>query len=146
MKAFAVRLRVVSRDDRGVGLIEIVISLFLLALLAMSFFPVLVNGMKTSGLNARVATASQFVGQQIDIVRTLSNNCAAVAAFDDTAVAPVADSRGNNFQPYRLVGVCPSSYPGVVKVSAWVTEVGQTHHLADATTLVYLASAAAPTP
>ena len=137
-----------SSADResGVGLIEIVISLFLLALLAMAFFPVLVQGMKTSVLNAKIATASQFVGQQLDIVRTLPDNCAAIAAFDDTAVATVADSRGNNFQPYRLVGACPGSYPGVVKVTACVTEVGQSHHLADATTLVYVSSATAPTP
>ena len=146
MNALVGRLRAVVNDTRGVGLIEIVISLFLLALLAISFFPVLAQGMRTSVLNAKVATASQFVSQQLDIVRTLPDNCAAITAFDDTAVAAVADSRGNKFQPYRLVGACPGSYPGVVKVSAWVTEVGQSHHLADATTLVYVSSATAPTP
>jgi type II secretory pathway pseudopilin PulG len=130
-------------SERGVGLIEIVISMFLLALLAMSFFPVLVNGMKTSVLNAKVATASQIVGQQLDLVRAVTNNCASVSAFDDVALAEIPDARGNHFQPNRQVGVCPATYPGVVKVTAWVTEVGQTHRLAEAATLVYLTTAVA---
>lgn len=143
MKAQQTDAIVEDTSEWGIGLIEIVISMFLLALLAMSFFPVLVNGMKTSILNAKVATASQIVSQQLDLVRTLPNTCVSVSAFDDAALAEVVDARGNHFQPNRQVDACPATYPGVVKVTAWVTEVGQTHRLAGAVTFVYLTAAAA---
>ena len=146
MKAIAARVRNASDDETGLGLIEIVISLFLLALLAVSFFPILAQGMKTSVLNANIATAGQLVSQQLDIVRTMADDCSTVRTFDDVTVAQVADSRGNQFQPHREVGDCPAAYPGVVRVSAWVTKVGETHRLAQAVTLVYVTSAAAPTP
>jgi type II secretory pathway pseudopilin PulG len=146
MKAIGARVRNASGDEIGLGLIEIVVSLFLLALLAVSFFPILAQGMKTSVLNANIATAGQLVSQQLDIVRTMAGDCNTVRAFDDVTVAEVADSRGNHFQPYRQVGDCPAAYPGVVRVSAWVTKVGETHRLAQAVTLVYVTSASAPTP
>ena len=143
MNAQHTYLSATRTSERGVGLIEIVISMFLLALLAMSFFPVLVNGMKTSILNAKVATASQIVSQQLDLVRTVANNCVSVSAYDDVALAEIVDARDNHFQPNRQVGACPATYPGVVKVTAWVTEVGQTHRLAEAVTFLYLTAAAA---
>lgn len=143
------RSHLASDEESGFTIIEIVVSMFLLALLAMFFLPLLVQGMKTSVQNANLATASQLVSQQLDIARALPDNCDAVSSFDDAPVAVVSDSRGNYFQPYRQVGACPvppAHYPAVVKVTAWVTEVGDTRHLAEAVTLVYLSSESAPTP
>ena len=144
------RSHLASDEESGFTIIEIVISMFLLALLAMFFLPLLVQGMKISVQNANLATASQLVSQQLDLVRTIPDNCDAVGSFDDAPVAVVTDSRGNYFQPYRQVADCsaiPSTdYPAVVKVTAWVTEVGDTRHLAEAVTLVYLSSESAPTP
>jgi prepilin-type N-terminal cleavage/methylation domain-containing protein len=128
--------------DSGFGLIEIIVSMFLLALLAAAFLPVLMTALTTSVRNSTIATANQLVGQQLDELRLLASNCVDVSAFDDAVIASTTDERGTVYQPFREVAACPAVYPGTVEVRAWVTENGATDALTDATTLVYLESAA----
>jgi Tfp pilus assembly protein PilV len=133
-------------NDEGIGLIEIVVSMFLLALIAITFLPILIQGMQTSVLNAGTATAGQLVSQQLDEVRSIPSDCAAVSAFDDVAAPTATDARGTVFHPHREVGTCPSTYPGLVAVRVWVTKGSATVAVSEAKTLVYLSSATAPTP
>jgi type II secretory pathway pseudopilin PulG len=133
-----------AADESGLGLIEIVVSMFLLALLAVAFLPLLIQGMKTSVRNSTVATASQLLDQQIGAVRALPPTCDDVQTFDDTVPLPTTDARGTDFQPVRKVFDCPTAYPGVVRVEVKVTEAGSA--LAEAVTLVYVESESAPTP
>lgn len=133
-------------DDAGFGLIEIIVSMFLLALVAMTFLPVLIQGMKSSVANATLATAGQLVSQQMDQARALPSTCEALSAFDDVAVATATDARGTVFLPHRQVGACPAVYPGLVAVRVWVTKDGATDSISEADTLVYVSSDVAPTP
>ncbi|SFN93026.1 hypothetical protein [Mycetocola miduiensis] len=133
-----------AADDSGLGIVEIVVSMFLLALLAMAFLPLLIQGMTASVKSATVATASQLLNQQLDLVRAVPPNCAAVQAFDDAVVPSTTDARGTAFQPVREVLACPASYPGVVNVKVMVKEGADV--LAEAVTLVYVESATAPAP
>jgi prepilin-type N-terminal cleavage/methylation domain-containing protein len=135
------RSRAEIADDRGFGLIEIVISMFLLALLAIAFLPLLITSMNVAVTNSTTATASQLVSQQLDQVRGLEPTCAAVSAFDNAPVATTTDSRGTEYRPHRVVDPCPGTYPGVIKVESWVTEEGKPEKLARAVTLVYLRTA-----
>ncbi|WP_150307836.1 type IV pilus modification PilV family protein [Planctomonas psychrotolerans] len=128
--------------DAGFGMIEIVVSMFLLGILAIAFLPLLVTSMTTTATNTSFASASQLVGQQLDAARALGPTCAAVQAFDDTLPAPTTDPRGVEYQPRRAVSPCPSSFPGTVPVRVWVTEVGDTRSLSEAVTLVFVESAA----
>lgn len=131
--------------DAGLGIIEIMISMMLLAILAVAVLPVLVQGLRTSSSNATLATASQFAGQELDSVRTLSADCATVSSFDDGPSRVTADARGIPLEIRRSVGACPAAvdYPGVVSVSIEVTRVGApTSVLARGTTLVLLTKAA----
>ena len=135
------------RADResGIGLLEIMISMMLLALLSIAILPVLVQGIRNSSSNARVATASQFAGQEFESVRALSPDCATVSTFDDGPPRVTADASGVQLSIRRLVGACPAAadYPGVVSVSVDVTRVGApTPVLARATTLVLVKRAA----
>ena len=127
--------------ERGFGLIEIVISMFLLALLAVAFLPLLITAMKTTVQTSSVATSSQLLSRQLDAVRTLEPNCSAISGFDDIVVATTISSRGTVFQPHRQVLTCPTTYPGVVNVRVWVTEAGKVKVLSEATTLVYVKAA-----
>ena len=127
--------------DSGFGLIEIIVSMFLLALLAAAFLPVLVTALTTSVRNSTIATANQLVGQQLDELRLIASNCTDVSAFDDVAIASTTDERGTVYQPFREVAACPAAYPGTVEVRAWVTENGAADALSEAITLVYLEAA-----
>lgn len=123
----------------GFGLIEIVISMFLLGLLAIAFLPLLVTSMKTTVVNSSVATASQLVNQQMDQARAAGSTCALITAFGGMVLsAGPPDARGMTYQPARAVGPCPTSYPGTVKVTVTVSVLGATFAPVTATTLVFL--------
>ena len=145
MKTSRYRLTSSGNRELGLGIVEIMVSMMLIALLAIAILPVLVQGMRNSSSNATLATASQFAGQEINSVRALSADCATVSSFDDGPVMVKADARGVQLQIRRLVGACPAAadYPGVVSVSVEVTRVGvPTPALARATTLVLVKRAA----
>ena len=129
-------------DESGMSLVEIVVSMFILALLAMSFLPILIQGMRSSVSNAIQATAGQLVSQQMDHARALPAICEGIVAFGAAVIEPTTDARGTVFQPHREVGACPASYPGVVSVRVWITEGSDTTALAEAKTLIYVSSAA----
>jgi len=129
------------RSADGIGLVEIVISIFLLGLLAVSVLPLMVNAMTTSRIYAEVATAGQLVGQEIERVRALPApmSCAAIEALEGPG-AEVTDTRGARYQPELVVGECPAAYPGVVSVTSEVTDAVSGDSLASAVTSVYVAS------
>ena len=145
MKTIRKRLALPESRDGGIGLVEIMISMMLLALLSIAILPVLVQGIRNSSSNARLATATQFAGQELESVRALSPDCATVSTFDDGPPRVTADASGVQLSIRRLVGACPAAadYPGVVSVSVDVTRVGApTPVLARATTLVLVKRAA----
>ena len=131
----------IDPDESGVGLVEIIISMFLLALLATAFLPILIQGMNTSVRTTTVATASQLAGQQLDRLREFGTTCSEVSVFDDVVQTATTDERGTVYQPNRQVSACPLLYPGVVSVRVWVTRNGVVQPLADATTLFYVKTA-----
>lgn len=135
-----------TTDEAGFGLIEIMVSMFLLALLAVFFLPTLIESMRITVTNSTTVTASQLVSAQLDVLRTLNPDCDSVSAFDDMAFPASTDARGTVFQPHALVGSCPVAYPGVVEVTVWVTEQGDSTRIADAITKVMLTSQTAVGP
>ena len=133
--------------EQGFGMIEIVVSFFLLSVLSLSFIPVLINSWKTSGTNTTMATATQIVNQQLEGARAVrsaavtSPSCLDITKFLQVTLAPVIDPRGVSLQPKWDATSCPSSYPGVVRVGVSVTRLGNTIPVASATTFVYVNSA-----
>ena len=145
------RLRGVKREvlhsEKGFGMIEIVVSLFLLTLLTMSFIPLIITTQKSAGANTTIATATQIVNQQLEGARSVrspganSPSCQDVTRFLQTTQSPVTDPRGVTLQPQWDPTACPTVYPGVIKVGVSVARTGSSASLASAVTLVYVASA-----
>jgi len=134
--------RASASDENGFGLIEIVISMFLLAVLAIALLPVLVQAAQIASVNAVRASATQIVVQQLEQVGATGSSCSAVKAFASTAPQPVADARGA-LQPHLLLtvppgDVCTEPFLRVVPLRIWVTPVGSTAELASANTLILL--------
>lgn len=108
--------------DSGFGLVEIVISMFLLALLAVAFLPLLIDALRVSVRNATIATATQLVSEQLDAVTVVPRTCAGVEAFANASLADISDERGTVYTPHRAVSPCPATgYPMTVDVRVWVT-------------------------
>jgi type II secretory pathway pseudopilin PulG len=147
-------------DEAGFGLVEIVVSMFLLALLAISFLPLLITSLKVTVSNATLATATQLVNQDLEVARSIAAtnpNCSSMKTFATaTPIAAVSDPRGVVLQPHRSLVTgsgtdasgCPvaqssparAAYPGTVSLRSWVTVGGKT--IAEATTLIYVERAA----
>lgn len=135
-----------ASSESGFGLIEIVISMFLIGLVAVAFLPLIIQSMKTSVRTSSIATASQLVDQQLSAVRGLPPDCDGLQAYEAQALPEITDSRGTAFQPIREVAECPSTYPGVVRVRVSVKDAGGGDILAKAVTLVYVESKSPQTP
>ena len=138
--------REIRRDESGFGLIEVVVSMFLLGMMSVSFVPLLLNSWKDSGANTTIATATQIVNQQIEgarAVRSASSttpSCQDVLAYLQVTLPPVIDPRGVTLQPKWNTPTCPSTYPGVVRANVSVTRLGNSVPVASAVTLIYVAS------
>lgn len=131
----------------GFGVIEVVVSLFLLSILSVSFIPLLVNSIKSTGTNTTIATATQIVNQQIEGARAVRSptstmpSCVDVTNYLNVTLASVTDPRGVTLLPKWDATLCPSSYPGVVRARISVKRSDSSITLAQATTLIFVASA-----
>lgn len=134
--------RSVQAVDKGFGLVEILISMFLLALLAVAFLPLLIDALRVSITNAKVATANQILSEQLDAIALLPRTCAAYNAFESATLPAVADERGTTYQASRdVVGCTPAAYPAAVTITLTVTVVGEPEIRARAVTRAVVESA-----
>jgi type II secretory pathway pseudopilin PulG len=123
-------------------MIEIVVAMFLLAVLAMALLPLLVSSAQLSSKNVTLATATQLVNEQMDIARKLGKNCSVISTHAYETVGLLdTDPRGTVLVMTRLVGACPSAFPGTIDYTAQVSVQGSSEVLAKATTKIYVTSA-----
>jgi type II secretory pathway pseudopilin PulG len=141
-------LRRIHHQETGIGLIEVVVAMFLLALLALSFVPVLIQGMRTTASNAVMATATQLVSSTIGDARASGPLCSGVAAFandPNAASATTSAGHGVTLETSRSSVTCPtgaSDYPTTVSFSVTVTSTADPSIiLAKATTLIFVKAA-----
>lgn len=84
-----------SGRDGGFGLVEIIVSMMLLALLLVSLAPLLVQGLRASARAATIAFATQAVNERLHEARAASQDCTTFQEFIDTDVPPTLfDARG----------------------------------------------------
>lgn len=127
------RLRALA--DEGFGLIEIVVSMFMLALLAIAFAPLLIQSLQVSAENSTVATATQLVNDRMRIAQANGPTCSAVASLVGTT--SVTDSRNVTITVTTTVGACPTG-AGTVRVSAVAVRTDTDATVAQAATLVFV--------
>jgi type II secretory pathway pseudopilin PulG len=132
--------------ELGFGVIEIVVSMFLLALLAVAMLPLLIQSMRVASTNATIAVATQVVAQQLEQLTASGSSCSAVKTFVAATPAAVAGPSGS-LQPHlEFIGlpagdVCQAPYLRTVSVHIWVTAAGATVSLSEAGKLVLLDTA-----
>jgi len=129
-----------SSDEGGFGIVEIVVSMFLIAILAIAFLPLLIQSLRISAVNATMATATQLVDRELEQFRNVAPTCAALTALVNTPVDSVDEPRGE-LQPGRSMGTCPTTFPGTVTVTTWVTRSGETDRVSEAATRILVISA-----
>ena len=126
--------------ENGFGVIEIVISMFLLALLAAAFLPLLIQGLKQSAANATFVTATQLANDQIELVRS-ATKCSELGLPTTTTTTTVVDPRNVTLSVVRTVGsLCApiAENPVNVPVDVTVKRTDTGVVLATAHTLVFI--------
>jgi type II secretory pathway pseudopilin PulG len=122
---------------------EVVISMFMLALLALALLPLLISSAQLSSKNVTLTTATQLVNEQMDIVRGLAPTCSTITRFaGETVGLLTTDPRGTVLSVDRTLDGCPSSYPGLIAFTAQVRADGKAQVLAQASTRIFVSSAA----
>ena len=104
-----------TRGDEGFGLIEIVISMMLLAILATALIPVLVQGLQQAVSNATLASATQLANEKIEQARSWKT-CTDVAASNTS----VTEAHGVVLTIDTTVGSCAPSAENPVSVPVTV--------------------------
>lgn len=120
-------------DDGGFGLIEVVISMLLLAVLAVAFLPVLVSGIKQSAANATIATATQLVNEKLQAAQAVGTVCANVSGLAGSE--QLTDEYGVQIGVTTVVGACPAG-SGTVSVAVTAVRTDNSAVLVEASTLV----------
>jgi type II secretory pathway pseudopilin PulG len=107
-----------GRDEAGVSLVEIVIAMFILALMSVSVLPLLIGGVQTSVVNSGGVAAnglaeSQLVSLQTEFPNSADSSCSQVALKAAKGIADPSSGATADIE----VGACPTTYPGVVSVT-----------------------------
>ncbi|MDH6179893.1 Tfp pilus assembly protein PilV [Microbacteriaceae bacterium SG_E_30_P1] len=131
-------------DESGLGLIEIVVSMFLIALIAIAFLPFLINSYGTTRTNTTLATATQLLDQQFDQLRQLSTrNCAGLTTFKnraDTTLDRVVDTERNVTLTVSRTFACPSNaaQTGSEKMTISILDSTSGRVVTSASTIVFV--------
>ena len=135
----ALDLREDARNAAGFGLVEIVVSMFLIGIIAVAFLPLLIQSVLISADNITVATATQMVNSELEVARSQASTCTALANFTAETPVTMTDSRGVELHPYRALGSCPSELPGTISFTSTVERPDGTV-VATATTLIFVSA------
>lgn len=111
--------------------------MLILGLLAISFLPLLIQGMRVTAQNRVLATATQIVNEELEIARS-HGTCDELTDFS-TNGHPNSDydvTRTVQHPDDPLADPCSISYPGVLRVTIEVDDANTDARLVEATTLV----------
>jgi len=131
-------------DDSGFGMVEIVVAMLMFALLAVSFLPLLIQGLQMSATNATRATATQVLHDRIEYAQSQTLSCTALKSLLQGTSSPVVeDPRGISFDVVTDVATCPTNtalYPTTVVVDVKVLrhDALSDGPLSEAKTLIYV--------
>lgn len=108
--------------ESGLGLVEILVAMLLLAVLSVSFLPVLISGLQLAVRTSQNNTANQVVNEQLDVLAATESTCVALTTYASGAVPSVTDERGVQYLIDRIAPSCASvTFPAVVVVQMRVT-------------------------
>jgi len=125
--------RELRTSEQGIGLIEIIISMLLLAILATALVPVLLSGLKQASSSATLASATQLANDELERARSWSN-CDDL----DPRNISITDARSVVLTMSTTVGSCSPSPENPVSVPVQVTVTRQDTNVVVTSTKTYL--------
>ena len=123
----------VRPQEAGFSVIEILIAMFLLAIVAVALLPALWQGIQHSAAQSAVATATQELNALVEEARD-TPTCAALSAVAGSR--SVTDGAGRTITTSGSVGTCPTVSKTVKLALTAVDASGTT--LATTTAVIYV--------
>lgn len=137
---------VARRGENGFTMVEIVVSMFLIGIIAVSVLPVLMQALKATAVNITIATATQMLNEQLDTARGSVRNCSQLHDFLAATPPSVTDSQKVVLQAKRTgAEECSDTKLGAALVTITVTR-GDTHAIVSEATTMLAVLAATPAP
>ncbi|MBD7958089.1 type II secretion system protein [Microbacterium sp. Sa4CUA7] len=120
-------------DDDGFSLVEVIIALFLLAVISLAVLPMVVGAVRLSVDNKDLVAATAFGNSQLAVVRDAfplaplnPTSCAGLQARATPAHAPLPDAAGTGMRAsIAVLDGCPpaaNDYPASLQVSVTVRD------------------------
>ena len=121
-------------DEVGFGLVEVIVAMFLLALVVIGLLPALLSGIEHSARQTSVATATRYLNALVEEARE-AHDCPLIEAIASPlpATPKKVDTRGVEYSVSGSVSDCAS---GTARVFLQVSAEGRV--LASTTALIYL--------
>lgn len=131
-----------SCEDEGFSLVEVIIAMFLLAVIALAVLPLTIAAARASVSNTDLVAATTFANARLAPIRdaypvnpvTLTT----CTSLEGRAALDVPDPAGTGLLADTTIGACPSTFPGSVLVTITVTEGSAT--LVSLPTRVYVSA------
>lgn len=133
--------RATFRGDDGFSLVELVIAMFLLAVISLAILPLIITGLRISAEQATVAAATRTLNALVEEARA-DPTCTTLAAV--AAPRTFQDGRGTSLTSTGLDagGLAPPCTPGeLATIDLRVAPTAGGAPLAETTALVFI-----PTP
>lgn len=115
----------------GFGIVEVIVSMFLLSLMAMAFLPVLVQSQQLARTNASIATATQLLSADLDRARQSTVTCDPLPSID-----PRVEGEFTVTGAWAGAGGCGGGVPTTLSYTSKVQITGADKFLAQAVTLI----------
>lgn len=115
-----------ERREDGFSVVEVVIAMFLLAVLALAVLPLVIGATRVSVSNRDLVGATAFANAQLAPIRAAFPNDpvspTTCSSLRSRAATDVTDPAGTGLEADIVVGTCPATYPGTVSVTVTVRD------------------------
>lgn len=110
-----------TTDDRGMGLVEILVSMLVLGLLVAAFAPLVVQAMIVTAKNNTLATAARLANERLEDARAVAStgDCTALSTFLSSADSSRKDGRSLSLTVSSTLSSCAPG--GLSDVTVQVT-------------------------
>lgn len=122
-----------SEVDQGFSIVEVLIAMFLLAIVAVALLPALFQGIQYSSQQSAVATATRQLNALVEEARE-TPTCTTLSAVAGTNT--VTDGAGRTITTSGSVGTCPA-VSKTVKIALTAVDTSGTT-LATTTAVIYV--------
>lgn len=117
-----------SRSDEGFSILEVVVAMFLLAILALAILPLMISATRTSASNKSLVSATSYASSQLAPIRaafpSASTGTTSCASLRTTyAKTGIADISGSGLSADVSIAACPTAtadFPSAVAVTITV--------------------------